>query len=148
MIYCDTREKYPLQFDMYNIPYQSKKLDTGDYTFAGYEDVVCIERKRTVCELALNIGSDWKRFSAELERMQYFTHKYILCEFSPADIERYPNCKCVPISKRKFIKIRPQFIQKRIDDIQDQFNIIFFFCQNTVEAEQKVVELYETIYQK
>lgn len=145
MIVIDTREKYPLTFGAYGIAYMSSKLDTGDYTFYGFEDKVCIERKRSICELVLNIGSDWKRFSQELERMKHYEYKYILCEFSSDDIDNFPNCSCLPKHLKSKIRIKPQFIISRIEFIQNEYDITFLFCKSRNEAERTIVDLYESI---
>lgn len=147
MILVDTREQYPFQFEAYGIATKVCKLDTADYTFEGYQDKICIERKRSVSELAHNIGKDWKRFSAELERMKVFPHKYIICEFPTEDILNYPNVNCMPKKVRKYIRITPQFIIKRIEQIENDYNIIFFFCNSTEHAEQTVIELYRELCQ-
>lgn len=147
MILIDTREQHPFQFEAYGITTKVCKLDTGDYTFLGMEDKICIERKRSVSELAHNIGKDWKRFSRELERMQAFEKKYIVCEFPAQDIEDYPNVSCIPSKVRKYIKITPQFIIKKIEQIEDEYNIIFFFCSNTGHAEQTVIDIYMELCQ-
>jgi ERCC4-type nuclease len=145
MILVDTREKYPLTFGAYGIDYQSMKLDTGDYTFKHYEDKVCIERKRTICELVINIGSDWKRFSLELQRMQSYEYKYILCEFEASDIYKFPNCACLPKALRGKIRIKPQFIVSRIEFIESEYGVSFIFCPSRDKAEKVIVDLYESI---
>ena len=45
-------------------------LHTGDYTLEGFEDVVCIERKACVSEIAMNLGKKKNAFNAEMERMK------------------------------------------------------------------------------
>ena len=144
----DTREQIPLDFSPYGIKTISKKLDTGDYTFLGLEDIICIERKRNICELALNIGKDWIRFAKELDRMQTFQYRYIICDFSSEDIDIYPNCVCVPKKYRKYIKIRPKFIHKRIEEIRSEYEIEFLFCGSSLQSEQVIMELYDKLIQK
>ena len=61
-------------------------LKTGDYTLEGFEDAVCIERKRSVEEIANNVGKEKKRFDAEMLRIQEYPFKYIICEFSMKDV--------------------------------------------------------------
>lgn len=146
MILVDTREQCPFLFEAYGITTKSCKLDTGDYTFLDMEDQICIERKKTVSEFATNIGKDWKRFSAELERMKVFPYKYIICEFPIEDIENYPNVNCIPKKVRQYIRITPQFIIKRIEQIENDYNIIFFFCSTTEQAEQTVIDLYRELH--
>jgi len=56
-----------------------QKLDTGDYSIIGYEDLVCIERKDDYGELWVNYSSR-STFEDEMERMTKFKYKYILIE--------------------------------------------------------------------
>ena len=57
-----------------------KKLDTGDYSIEGLEDVLCIERKASVSEIAANLVD--KRFDRELDRMESFKYRFLILEFS------------------------------------------------------------------
>lgn len=66
-----------------------KRLDTGDYTIKGMEDLVCIEKKSGWSEIAVNVGS--KRllgnFKAELERMGDFPIRYLVIHDDPSHIQ-------------------------------------------------------------
>src|SRR5688572_1939018 len=70
------------------------KLETGDYTIAGLEDKLCIERKASTAEIANNICE--KRFFAELDRMLIFPHRFIICEFSFKDVLDFPKNSGIP----------------------------------------------------
>lgn len=59
----------------------SKKLDTGDYSAVGYEDILAIERKEDLCELWINYGHR-DTFESEMLRMSLFKHKMIIIESS------------------------------------------------------------------
>ncbi len=80
-IIIDTREKTPWQFK--NSKVQGMK--TGDYTIAGLEDVVCIERKSTE-DFVNSLIHNRIRFFKELERMKAFEHKWVIVEGSWFDI--------------------------------------------------------------
>jgi hypothetical protein len=56
-----------------------KKLDTGDYSVKGYEDILTIERKYDFSEIWENYGNR-KRFEREMERMSKFRYAYLLIE--------------------------------------------------------------------
>ena len=56
-------------------------LHTGDYTMKGFEDVVCIERKASVSEIAMNLGRKKKPFQEEMERMRDFQFSFLILEF-------------------------------------------------------------------
>ncbi len=63
-IIVDTREQQPWNFKTYGTV--SQKLDTGDYSIEGLENLVAIERKKSVNEFATNITE--KRFKDWVER--------------------------------------------------------------------------------
>jgi len=65
-------------------------LHTGDYTLKGFEDVICVERKASVSEIATNLGKKKKAFYNEMERMRDFNFRYLLLEFSALDVIDYP----------------------------------------------------------
>lgn len=147
MILIDTREQQNWNFVPYGYTQSVQTLKTGDYTFAGYEDLICIERKKSVSELAINIGSDWVRFHKELVRMHDYKYKYIICEFPVSDINNFPASSDIPKIKWASIRIKPAFILKRIEEIQD-LGIEIFFCHSKSAAEQLVIDLYEEIKAK
>ena len=82
-IIVDTKEKIPWKFDqLYNVEVMYRHLITGDYSIDGYENVLCIERKKSVLEIAVNITQ--KRFWNELVRMSKIKHRFIILEFPPS----------------------------------------------------------------
>ena len=93
-IIVDTREQLPWEFDGHST--SSRKLDTGDYSIEGLENIFCIERKRSVSEIANNISE--KRFVDVLDRMSQFSHKFMLLEFTLNNVLDYPVGSTVPIS--------------------------------------------------
>lgn len=58
-----------------------EKLDTGDYSLSGYEDILSLERKDGFVELWANY-SDRQRFENEMERMSSIRHSYVIIESS------------------------------------------------------------------
>lgn len=84
-IIIDTREKLPLSFKCLHIrgvkelPTITRKLDVGDYSIAGFEDQVFIERK-SVNDLYGTLFSGRERFERELERAKDHKYKYLLVE--------------------------------------------------------------------
>jgi len=85
----DTREKegfgwiYEKQQDTKKPPRCNgtivQKLDTGDYSVVGYEDLICIERKDDYAELWVNY-SQRATFEQEMERMTKIKYRYVLIE--------------------------------------------------------------------
>jgi ERCC4-type nuclease len=82
-VLIDTREQRPYAFP----GALRKTLATADYSVAGLEDVIAIERK------ALNdflncISRERDRFERELQRLQGFPYRALVVEASLADILR------------------------------------------------------------
>lgn len=50
-IIIDTREQIPWEFGYHNTA--KMKLDTGDYSIQGYEDIIAIEQKRVLASWPL-----------------------------------------------------------------------------------------------
>ena len=64
-------------FDSKNLPYQSEKMETADYTFVlpnypelGLDRFVLIERKNSLDEIASNFTKERERFIKEFERIK------------------------------------------------------------------------------
>ena len=77
-IIIDSREQKPWEFPGHTTAVA--KLDTGDYSVKGLEDILCIERKQNTSEFAKNIIE--KRYDDWTERMSKY--KYCLLYTSDA----------------------------------------------------------------
>ncbi len=88
----DTREQEGWIFSPYDRcdGMQIDTLHTGDYTLKGFEDVVCVERKASVSEIATNLAKKKKAFYNAMERMKDFNFRYLMLEFSALDVIDYP----------------------------------------------------------
>lgn len=92
-----------------------EKLPTGDYTLVGYEELVCVERKATVAELAMNFGE--KRWPNFLGRMENFEHKLMVFEFQLEDVLRFPLGSRLPREARAALRVTPNLLLKHINEI-------------------------------
>tara|TARA_B100000959_G_C14833851_1_gene563056 strand:+ start:370 stop:855 length:486 start_codon:yes stop_codon:yes gene_type:complete len=128
LVYRDTREKDGWEFTQsgYCAGTEEKAIKTGDYTLYGYEQHLCIERKGSVTELAMNITQP--RFERELERMQEIPWRYIILEFDMHNVVEFPRGTKIPAYKKKFMKVRGPFLLKRILELQKQYDVPFVFC--------------------
>ena len=103
------------------------KLDEGDYSIQGYEQLVAIERKGSVSEWATNVIQD--RFERELERLRSIKYVWILLEFNIVDILNYPVGSGIPKKMWKSIRCRGPFIIKRMIEIEVEYpNISIMLC--------------------
>lgn len=88
-IIIDTREQAPFsfdsieQFDIVNV--ESRALRTGDYSIAGLEDAVSIERK-SVADFYGSIGQGRERFEREMQRLALFRYAAVVIEGGWSDI--------------------------------------------------------------
>lgn len=146
-VIVDTREQYPWSFGssiiIDNIIH--RKLDTGDYSIVGMEDILCIERKKSVTELATNIVDD--RFKRELERMGKFKYKFLLLEFNYSQIDQYPNGTDIPKRLQDKIKITGGFIIKCLTDLQIKYDIHVMACGNAQYAEYIAEKIMKRVYE-
>ncbi len=128
-VLIDTREKQPWTFTSSRI----HKLDTGDYSLPFLHNDVCIERKKTVSELAGNVTK--KCFWREMERMSEFKHKVFVCEFAEGDIAPFPSGAGIPRYLRNKVRVKGPFILSCINRIRYEFNISVEFFLNRRMAE-------------
>ena len=106
VLVIDTREKQPWEFDaddaFEDVVY--RKLDAGDYSIEGMEDIIVIERKASVDELFSNFTKNKERIYAEFDRMQDHKFKIILIEESCDDIL---NPSAYYVNRKKINKSSP-----------------------------------------
>lgn len=141
-IIVDTREQIPWEFGLHTT--SKKKLDTGDYSMEGFEDIFVIERKRSVSEIANNITEH--RFKDVLDRMHKIKHKFILFEFDLDDIYNYPVGSDVPKKIWDKLKINYKYILKYLSEIQIKYDIHIIYCGCSENAEKMAVSLMKRIY--
>jgi hypothetical protein len=120
----DTREQEGWFFSEYDKceGMELGTLLTGDYTIKGYEDVICVERKASVSEIAMNLGRKKEAFYKEVERMRDFPFRYILLEFSASDVIGYPTSllnEQEQAAYQKYLDGGPKPSGKKFDIIQE-----------------------------
>ena len=106
-------------------------------------------RKKSVEEIANNVGKEKKRFNAEMQRIQEYPFKYIICEFSMSDVINYPRS----IFSEYMWHNKPDFCKRRnsqqknnrqvhtesANEYQTWYGYSYSFCDNAKNA-QKVTE--------
>lgn len=143
-VIVDTREKKPLNFNFElikgTIP---QKLDTGDYTIKGFEDMLCVERKQSVTEIAINFTE--QRFTRELERMSKFPYSFLLCEFSMDDVRMYPVGSDIPRDKWPSIRIRGPYLVRRFVEMAMQYKVVPLFCGSREGVEAVAYSIFKRV---
>lgn len=141
-IIVDTREQQPWAFDHYATAH--KKLDAGDYSIEGFENILGIERKKSINEIANNIIEP--RFSNAISRLGQLKYSFLLLEFDMEDVLNYPIGSNLPKRLWDKVKISPAFIMKHILDWQLIHNIKVLFCGCPSNAEKTAEFILKKIY--
>ena len=91
IIIVDTREQRPFEFSP-GVRVEVRKLEVGDYSLAGLEDKVVVERK-TLGDLLGSITHDRERFIKELRQLRAFSLAALVVEASWSEIllKQYRN---------------------------------------------------------
>lgn len=143
-VIIDTREQLPWEFALHATA--KRKLDTGDYSIDGLEHLLCIERKKSVAEIANNIAE--KRFKDVLDRMSKMQYPFMLFEFDLEDIYTFPVGSDIPKKLWDSLKISSNYILKYITQIQLNYNVHILFCGGPENAEKMAVSIMKRVYEK
>lgn len=143
-IIVDTREQMPWEFG-YHVT-SKKKLDTGDYSIEGMENIFTIERKMSVSEIATNITEN--RFKDVLERLGKIPHSYLIMEFSIEDIYTFPVGSDIPKRLWDKLRVKGHYIMKILLEASINHNIHLLFCGDASNAERTASSLIKRIYEK
>jgi len=143
-IIVDTREQIPWEFGFHDTA--KKKLDTGDYSIEGFEDILAIERKKSVSEIATNLSES--RFKDVLQRLSKIRHPYMVFEFSLDEVYSFPVGSDIPKRMWDKLKISGNYIIKRLIEIQLEYGIQIVFCDDASNAERFSASLMKRIYER
>lgn len=104
------------------------KLDVGDYTVCGLEDVLMIERK-TLADLWGTLGNqkNYKRFLREMERAKNHKLKYLIIEATLSDVDGGYFWYRSGRGKVKS-KISPKNIHAKLISLQVKHNLHVIFA--------------------
>jgi hypothetical protein len=98
----DTRERTPFNFDGDEdfAAIEHTKVDAGDYTLDGMQNIITIERKASADELLNNFYENKERIMAEFDLMKErgIKHKFIVVE---QDLETVMNPQSYYINRSK-----------------------------------------------
>lgn len=128
---------------------RSANLFTGDYSLEGYYDskLFVIERKGSVGEFVANMTQKekWEDFEDELGRLEEFAHPFVVCEFPFYLLKTYPEGSDVPKKVWPHIRVTPQFILKRFEEICIRFKTKFIFADAPLLAREVAGGLFKRV---
>jgi len=89
-VIIDTREQRPWDFPADRFEIDRRKLDAGDYSIAGLEGELAIERK-SLGDFVSTVIHDWIRFRKELYRLAGYRVAVVVVEADVSDVmeQRY-----------------------------------------------------------
>lgn len=140
-VLVDTREQHP--WILKNHAKAVQKLDTGDYSIEGYENIICIERKHSISEFVTNMSE--KRFIDVLNRMKNYKYSYIIMEFNFDDVLNFPIGSDIPKKMWDRLRASPAYITKYIAEIHTIYNIPVLFCGSVTGAESMALSLMRRV---
>lgn len=129
----DSREKKPWDFDS-DTEFTSvivSKLDVGDYSIEGLENVICIERKRSADELYVNMfkKEHRERLRREMQRFQRVGHRFIIVEEELADVLDPKNYYVNKAGKNKLSpKMPAAVVMRELIDFMLNYGIHVIFA--------------------
>lgn len=150
-VLIDTREKRnDWTFDMYECctGIERVKLNVGDVTIKGMENLLAIERKRNTNEISLNFTKDKDRFYREMELLKDFKYKYFVCEFSVDDVLQFPKNSGIPVRLWKNIRMNGKYLLSCLYGLQDKYGIELVFCNENFSSEEVVINILKEVYAK
>jgi len=114
-----------------------EKLDVGDYTVKGLEDVLMIERK-TIGDLWNTLGRavSYKRFLREMKRAENHKMKFLIIEGTLADIDRGYRYSQVPVAN----------IHAKLVSLQLKHNLHIIFAGRIDRARAYVRQLLDKMF--
>lgn len=135
-ILTDTREQLPYSFEKYAVQTEAAALAAGDYSLAGFQDRVAVERKSLNDLIGCLTGADRSRFEKELARAGSFERFAVVVEASLQDLTagRYTS------------NMEPHAALQSITAFYIRYGIPFLFCGNRDGAEYMTFSIIQKYF--
>lgn len=141
LIIRDTREKkgkgWQFRASANCLGMNERKLDVGDYTVSGLENVLMVERK-TLGDLWGTLGNqeNYKRFLREMDRAKNHRMKYLIIEATLAEVD----------SGYRWSKVPPANIHAKLISLQVKYNVHVIFAGRADKARAWARRLFDKIF--
>lgn len=144
-IVVDSREQKPFSFRRTAAceGVEVRALPTGDYSIAGLEDILTVERKASTGELAGNVQDE--RFERELARLRDFEHAWVVCQFTLADVLAFPAGSGIPRSRWRTMRMRGPYLLRRVSQLMVEYGVPFLFCGE--QAQEMALSLMKRVWE-
>ncbi len=144
IILTDTREKTPWDFSFFKAKQKFTYVKAGDYTIAGLENIIMIERKKTVFELINNLVRQGDRFAREFQRCKA-ERKIIICEFPR---EHIYNFESTWIYKKRKMKVTAAYFTSQLAIFLEEQNAEIFYNENRAAAQTLAYQLLDETFKQ
>ncbi len=134
VVVCDTREKLPYEFSA-DVQMVREKLDTGDYSVKGFEDVFAVERK-SLPDLLNSITWERDRFKREVERGDDFLAFVVIVEAPVKEIMEWNYER----------KVHPNSVMGTVNNWEKYHNVEFVWAKDRHEAKEATLRLLQRWY--
>lgn len=127
-IVVDSREQAPFRFGRpkyHDVEVEEGALPTGDYSVAGFEDRVAVERKSLEDLIGCLMNDNRERFERELTRARPYD---LFCVVVEASMEEIRNHQYRSLMK-------PRAVLQSMAAFQVRYRVPFAFCGNRAGAE-------------
>ena len=150
-VIVDTREKKPWDFEdglpsgFFVKEIKNIALPCGDYSLEGFDakDGIIIERKNSIEEVIGNFGKNWDRFQKELDKLAEYKMPYIIVEDDLRDSFARYNVR--DPKKGRYFTLSPDFILKRVTEIDYKWGIKTLFLSNKYFAKKYMCNLFKQL---
>ena len=135
-VVTDSREQLPYIFDPAKVATIRKALPAGDYSLAGLEDRVAVERK-SLADFVTTVIRGRKRFHRELKKLSAFESACVVVECNFRDL----------VDGRYRSDAHPHALIATVASIVVDFGVPVFFCSDR-QAACRFVEEYLTRFHR
>ena len=129
-IVVDSREQCPFRFEGFNAVVTVGALEAGDYSLAGFERRVAIERK-SLPDLVACLGVERERFARELARLRGYDCAAVVVEATADDL-RAGHFRA---------RLNPEAAWQSVLAFTQRYRIPFFWAENRADAEETTFHL-------
>ncbi len=77
--------------------------------------------------------------------MSSFKYRFLICEFSFMDVQRFPENSGIPKSKLPFLRMNRGYIMSSLNSIPEQFGVTLIYANDTAQAELAVVQIFQDV---
>jgi ERCC4-type nuclease len=105
-----------------------KKLETGDYSIKGYENLIMIERK-TLSDLWATLTFGRERFMREMDRALAYPIRYLIIEGTLRDVD----------NGIRYSQVTPEFIHSSLTSLEVKYGVHVIFTDTRTDVAQAYV---------